>query len=154
MRFIHLLVNLKHLLVSWNVTQDFELFSYEIGANIQEIGRSLVNSCHLLVNFMPILENSNVTQDFELFRHEIRGNIQEIERLLVNSEEILVKFIHLLVSLEQILVKFIHLLVKLEQILVNSNVTQDFEQFQHEIWSEYPRDWAFTREYTVLEDFN
>ncbi|WP_350302480.1 hypothetical protein [Peribacillus frigoritolerans] len=84
--------------------------------------------------------NSNITQDFELFSHEIGANIRELEallvnscHLLVNSEQILVKFIHLLVNMEQILVKLTHLLVSLKQIPVNSNITQDFELFSHEI---------------------
>ncbi|MDM5453860.1 hypothetical protein [Peribacillus simplex] len=36
-------------------------------------------------------------------------------------------------KLEQILVRFVHLLVRFVQILVNSNSTQDFELFTHEI---------------------
>ncbi|MDP1422218.1 hypothetical protein Q8G35_28915 [Peribacillus simplex] len=39
MRFIHLLVNLEQILVSSNVTQDFELFPHGIGANTREIQR-------------------------------------------------------------------------------------------------------------------
>ncbi|MDW7617601.1 hypothetical protein SC499_23710 [Peribacillus simplex] len=50
----------------------------------------------------------------------------KLEQILEEIEALLVRFVHLLVKLEQILVRFVHL-------LVNSNGTQDFELFTHEI---------------------
>ncbi|TKH04650.1 hypothetical protein FC682_13150 [Peribacillus simplex] len=55
----------------------------------------------------------------EQFSHENGAKIREIERLHVNFE--------------QILVRYINLLVNLMEILVNSNITQDFELFPHEM---------------------
>ncbi|MFS0813143.1 hypothetical protein [Peribacillus phoenicis] len=83
---------MKQILVNSNITQDFELFSYEIGTNIRELESLLVNYCHLLVNsdqilvrfihllvnLKQILVNSDVTQDFELLPHEFRSNTREI----------------------------------------------------------------------------
>ncbi|WP_349729509.1 hypothetical protein [Peribacillus frigoritolerans] len=133
MKFIHLFVNLPHLLVNSNVTQDLELFPLEIEAIIREnecllvnLERILVKFIHLFVNLPHLLVNSNVTQDLELFPLEIEAIIREIEYLLVNS-------CHLLVNLEKILVKFIHLLVNYPHLLVNSNDTQELELFPHKI---------------------
>ncbi|MFJ9385574.1 hypothetical protein ACIROD_17755 [Peribacillus sp. NPDC101481] len=74
------------------VTQDFELFPHENGANIQEIEALLVNSdhilvrfIHLLVNLTHLLVNLNVTEDLELLT-ENGGNIREILLLLVNIQ--------------------------------------------------------------------